>query len=167
MKQVHANGRMTADIVSADMQSVIPFVCEQLKSDHSVRFFPHGVSMLPMLRQGLDTVTLSPLPKRLKKYDIPLYRRPNGQYVLHRIVKVGETYTCIGDNQFVFEADVAHEQMIAVVSGFSRAGKEHTVNEWGYRIYCRFWHYSRFFRRVFRAIRRRAVRLCRILLRKK
>ena len=30
---------------------------------------PGGVSMLPMLRQGLDQVVLSPLPEKLKKYD--------------------------------------------------------------------------------------------------
>ena len=114
--------------------------------------------MLPMLRQGKDAVVLSPLPQRLKKYDLPLYRRENGQYVLHRVVKVGENYTCIGDNQFRKETGLSQTQMLAVVSAFSRNGKEHSVNEWGYWLYCRIWHYSRPIRRVWRfaikAIRR-------------
>ena len=62
----------------------------------SVRFSPRGVSMLPMLRQGRDSVVLSPAPKQLRKYDLPLYRRDDGSYVLHRVVKAGQTYACMG-----------------------------------------------------------------------
>ncbi len=86
---------------------------------------------------------LSPLPQRLKKYDFPLYRRENGQFVLHRVVKVGQRYTCIGDHQFVLEEGLCHEQMLAVVTGFVRKGKTYSVAHPGYWLYCRFWHYSR------------------------
>ena len=48
-----------------------------------------GDSMLPLIRQGRDLVLVSRKPEgRLKKYDVPLYRRDSGQYVLHRILKV-------------------------------------------------------------------------------
>ena len=110
--------------------------------------------MLPMMREGTDAVVLSPVPQRLKKYDLPLYRRENGQFVLHRIVKAGESYTCMGDNQFWKEDGLSHTQMIAVVSTFSRSGKEHSVNELGYRLYCRVWHYSRPVRRLWRLANR-------------
>lgn len=101
------------------LEQLMPIIRESLSQGKSVRFSPRGVSMLPMLRQGLDSVELSPLPERLKKYDLPLYQRRNGQYVLHRVVGVdGDTYTCIGDNQFELEHSVAHEQMIAVVTAF-------------------------------------------------
>ena len=107
--------------------------------------------MLPMLRQGVDTVTLSPLPtRRLRKYELPMYRRENGQYVVHRIVKAGETYTCMGDNQLEEEPELTHEQMIALVTGFTRNGKEHSVEELSHQIYCRLWHYSRPIRVVWR-----------------
>ena len=99
--------------------------------------------MLPMIRQGVDSVLLSPLPAKIKKYDLPLYQRDNGQYVLHRVVKVGQTYTCIGDNQFEFETELRHDQMIAMVTMFTRGKKEISVDRLSYRIYCRFWHYSR------------------------
>ena len=82
------------------MDSLMPLFKERLAAGQIVRFSPRGVSMLPMLRQGIDSVELSPVPEKLKKYDLPLYQRRNGQYVLHRIVKVSEGYTCIGDNQF-------------------------------------------------------------------
>lgn len=106
--------------------------------------------MLPMLRQGIDSVVLSPLPEILKKYDLPLYRRDDGKYILHRIVKVGESYTCVGDNQFDLERGVRRDQMIAIVSGFYRGERYHSVSEPGYLIYCRLRHYSRPLRRVWR-----------------
>ena len=121
----------------------MPLIMERLAAGHNVKFSPRGISMLPMLRQGIDSVVLSPLPKKLKKYDLPLYQRKNGKYVLHRIVKAGDTYTCIGDNQFQQEPGLEHGQMIALVTAFYRADKLHSVNEPGYKLYCRLWHYSR------------------------
>lgn len=106
--------------------------------------------MLPMLRQGIDSVVLSPLPEKLKKYDLPLYQRDDGKYILHRIVGVGETYTCIGDNQFELEQGVRHDQMIALVTAFYRGEKRYSVSHWRYRLYCRFWHHSRGIRHVWR-----------------
>ena len=47
-----------------------------------------GDSMLPLIRQGRDLLIIEKPHGRLKKYDIPLYRRDSGQYVLHRILKV-------------------------------------------------------------------------------
>ena len=125
----------------------MPLMLERLAAGHSVRFSPRGTSMRPMLRQGLDSVVLSPLPERLKKYDLPLYRRKNGQFVLHRVVKVGKTYTCMGDNQFLPETGLEHGQMIAVVTAFTRGDAEHSVKELGYWLYCRLWHLSRPLRR--------------------
>lgn len=140
------------------MKELVPLFCERLAAGQTVRFSPRGVSMLPMLRQGVDSVVLSPLPDQLRKYDVPLYQRDNGKYILHRIVAVGETYTCIGDNQFDLESGVRQDQMIALVTGFYRGDKFHSVTEPGYRLYCRFWHYSRpvrhFWRRGIGWIRR-------------
>lgn len=106
--------------------------------------------MLPMIRQGIDKVVLSPLPDKLNKFDLPLYQRKNGQYVLHRIIKIKDTYTCIGDNQFELEHGLQHDQMIGVVSAFSRGDMEHSVKAPGYWLYCRLWHYSRPVRKFWR-----------------
>ena len=134
----------------AALDDLMPLFREQLAMGHKVRFSPQGVSMLPMLRQGIDSVVLSPLPQRLHKYDLPLYQRANGKYILHRVVEAGETYTCMGDNQFVPEPGLEHSQMIAVVTSFCRGGREIPVTDPGYRLYCRFWHYSRPIRRFWR-----------------
>ena len=132
------------------LEDLMPLIREQLSLGKTVRFSPRGTSMLPMLRQGIDKVVLSPLPQRLKKYDLPLYQRDNGQYVLHRIVEVGETYTCLGDNQFDKESGLKPEQMIALVTAFTRGDREYSVSDWRYRVYCRAWYHSRHLRRFYR-----------------
>lgn len=125
------------------MDDLMPLFREQLDAGKTVKFSPRGISMLPMLRQGIDSVVLSPVPEKLKKYDLPLYQRDDGKYILHRIVEAGQTYTCIGDNQFDYETGVRHDQVIAVVTSFTRGQRLHSVNELPYRLYCRIWHYSR------------------------
>lgn len=132
------------------LEQLLPLIQEQLSAGKSVSFSPNGTSMLPMLHQGRDTVVLSPVPDRLQKYDLPLYRRDSGQFVLHRVIAVGDTYTCMGDNQFDPEPNLRHNQMIAVVTAFTHHGKQYAVTDGRYRLYCRFWHHSRPLRRFWR-----------------
>lgn len=143
---------------AVQLEQLMPLFREQLQKGESVRFYPYGTSMLPMLRQGIDSVVLSPLPEKLKKYDLPLYQRAGGQYVMHRIVRVGDTVTCIGDNQFVLEKGLSREQMIGIVTAFYRGEKRHSVTEPGYWLYCRIWHYTRFPRHVWRWCKRKLGR---------
>ena len=137
------------------MAEIAALMQESLAAGQSVRFSPKGVSMLPMLRQGIDSVILSPVSGPLKKYDIPLYRRDDGAYVLHRIVKAGNTYTCIGDNQFILEPNVRQDQVIAVGTGFFRGDREISVSNPGYRLYARLWHWSRPARWIYRKVLRK------------
>lgn len=129
--------------MNTKLEFLMPIIKKQLDEGKSVKFKPHGTSMLPMLRQGIDSIVLSPLPEKLNKYDLPLYQRANGQYVLHRIVDVGDTYTCIGDNQYVLEKGLTHNQMIAVVTEFYRGDKCYSCKKLSYKMYCVFWHKSR------------------------
>jgi len=144
-----------------ELDALMPLIRERLDVGQTVTFSPRGTSMLPMLRQGKDTVTLSPLPSKLKKYDLPLYRRENGQYVLHRIVRVGENYTCIGDNQFACEETVSHSQMIAVVSSFTRGERSMSVLDFWYRLYCVLHHITRPVRHFFIRVRNKISRMFR------
>ena len=137
----------------------MPLIRERLAACQTVKFSPHGISMLPMLRQGKDSVLLSPVEGRLKKYDLPLYQRKNGQYVLHRIIQAGETYTCMGDNQFAAEPGIGHDQLIAVVTAFTRGARTRSVKSPVYRLYCVFWHRTRLVRRLWRGLKRRAKQL--------
>ena len=141
------------------MVELVPLMEEVLAAGRSVRFSPRGTSMLPMLRQGIDSVILPPLPEVLHRYDLPLYQRDNGQYVLHRIIETGPSLTCMGDNQFTPEPGLRRDQMIAVVTAFYRGNRLYSVTHPVYRMYCRLWHYSRPVRRLTRRV---IGKLCRI-----
>ena len=114
------------------------FVRQLLAEGRTVRYlFFRGASMLPMLRQGRDSVELSPLPDRLKRYDLPVYRYSSGKYVMHRVVAVREDcYICCGDHLTEPET-VCPEQLIAVVSAFRRGERRISVENPLYRLYCR------------------------------
>ena len=148
-----------AQVQQVRMEDMMPLIREKLAAHQCVQLSPVGISMLPMLRQGRDCVILKPISGKLEKYDIPLYQRDDGHYVLHRIVKVGETYTCMGDNQFHKETGVRQDQLIAVVASFTRDGDSRGVDSMTYRIYCRFWHYSRPVRWLYRGVKRRLHRI--------
>lgn len=143
-------GKQAATEYVTRLDALMPLFQERLAAGQTIRFSPMGISMLPMLRQGIDSVELSPVPEKLKKYDLPLYQRTDGQYVLHRIVDVGSSYTCIGDNQFVPEPGVEHSQILALVTAFYRGDRKWKVSDPAYRFYCVFWHYSRPLRHFWR-----------------
>lgn len=100
-----------------------------------------GDSMQPLLRQGETQVVLLPLSRPLQVGDLPLYQRPSGQYVLHRVVKVehGECYTR-GDNRF--DLDLEHIEpawVLGITDSVVRHGKTVSVTSPGYRLYVAFW----------------------------
>lgn len=146
----NAAPRVVKKALVEDMEVLMPLIWERLDAGQSIRFYPRGVSMLPMLRQDIDSVVISPLTRPLRRYDIALYQRVNGKYVLHRIIEAGQTYTCIGDNQFTPEPDISQAQMLAVVTGFYRAERFYQVSNPGYRCYCWFWHHTQPFRKLYR-----------------
>lgn len=85
---------------------------------------PIGTSMLPLLRERIDTVKLV-APNNLKKRDVVLYMRNDKTLVLHRIIRVkDDLFTMCGDNQFMLEKGIKRSQIIAVMEGFYR-GEEY------------------------------------------
>ena len=133
------------------LEQVMPRMKEWLAEGNHIKLMFNGISMRPMLEPKRDAVILSPLAGKLKKYDLPLYQREDGQYVLHRIVRVDEDYGCMGDRQFELEYPVRHDQMIAVVTAYVRKGKEYSVSDWRYKLYCRIWQVTRPVRWLFRS----------------
>ena len=143
------------------LDEVMPLIRERLAAGENVQFSPRGNSMLPMLVQGRDSVVLSPVTQPLRRGDLPLYQRKSGQYVLHRVIAAGETYTCCGDNQVEAERGISHEQVIAVVTAFVRKGKRVAADAPLYRAYSCVWMASRPLRRVWRAGKRILKRIAR------
>ena len=128
----------------------MPIIEEKLAAGGEVLFSPNGTSMLPTLKAGRDTLVLVSPPIRLRKYDVALFRRKNGQYVLHRVIAVGDTYTFIGDNQLELEREIGDEDIIALCIAYERGGKRIRLDSFSKRAFARFWHFSRPLRRIYR-----------------
>ena len=101
---------------------------------------PVGTSMWPMLRHRRDTVYLVKYNGGLKKYDLPVYKRADGNMVMHRCIDILDSgYVMCGDNQIVKEYGVHDEQIIAVAKGFYRDEKYVPCDSFLYKFYYRFW----------------------------
>ena len=125
--------------VAVPMEVLSELIVEQLQQGGRAKLNVTGISMMPMLYNRRDAVLLIPVSHRQKRGDVILYRRENGRYVLHRIIAVTSNgYICSGDNQAMREP-VAHQQLIAVVDGFIRNGKNYTLDHPGYRFYQAVW----------------------------
>lgn len=111
---------------------------EILACDGILVYKTRGVSMEPMLRQNRDLVIIRTPVCRLKKYDVALYKRGNN-YILHRVIGVRpDHYLIRGDNTYRVEL-VPDCDVIGVLKGFQRNGRQYSVTDRSYRIYVRFW----------------------------
>ncbi len=135
---------MQKQVKRINLNDLYPLIKETLDSGRSFILTPTGSSMNPFIAGGRDVVTLSPITEPLKKYDVPFYRRKNGDFVLHRIIRVEKdgTYTCCGDHQWNLERGLTADQMIAVATSYVRKGRSFTNKNFWYRLYCRVWTFT-------------------------
>ena len=124
------------------LSEMLPAMEETLSAGGAVKLPITGTSMLPLLVAGRDNVVLKKADLPLRRFDLPLYRRKDGAFVLHRVVAVEKdgTYTMCGDNQWVKEPGISGEQIIGVVTEVERKGKLISVQSFRYRAYVRVWH---------------------------
>lgn len=122
--------------IDVELEQLFPVMQEQLAAGGSVKFGPKGTSMLPLIHQGVDSVVISPVKGKLKKYDVPFYRRDNGQFVLHRIVGMKNgNYVMCGDNQYMREYGITDAHIIGVLSEIHTPEKIIKVSDKDYIIY--------------------------------
>ena len=156
------------DVLKVQLEDVWPVMQEQINAGGSVRFGPKGTSMLPMLRQGIDSVVIENTPEKLNKYDLPLYRRENGQFVLHRVVGVKKSgYVMRGDNQYINEYDVLHSQILAIVTGFYRGDEFVSIDNRKYIKYVKSHVFKRNSKILYMRARALAKRIIKKILRMK
>ena len=109
---------------------------EIINRDGQLIYTNVGDSMQPLIRQDRDLLIIEKSEGRLKKYDVPLYKRDSGQYVLHRILKVRkDDYVICGDNRYCKEYGISDRHIIGVLTAVVRSGKEISVNDWRYKLY--------------------------------
>ena len=109
---------------------------EYLNTHGTLTYTNKGVSMLPLLRQGRDLFTVEKKgPERCKVGDVVLFRHGD-DYVLHRVILVGEkSYIILGDNCVNPETGVKDADILGVMTGYVRNGKRHSVQDPLYRAY--------------------------------
>ena len=100
---------------------------EEINKTGKLIYTSVGNSMMPIIHENCDILIIEKVSGRLKKYDIPLYKRASGQYVLHRILKVRkDSYVTCGDNRWKKEYDITD-------------GKKISVSNIKYKIYVHLW----------------------------
>lgn len=136
------------------MEQLYALMEQKLAQGGSVVLPVTGISMNPMLVHHRDSATLC-AANTAKKGELIFFRRDNGSFVLHRVVRIvgpGE-YLCCGDNQYEPEP-VRGSQILATVTEFTRKGKVYSVKALGYRVYVTVWVWLFPVRRPLLAVRR-------------
>ena len=116
---------------------------EVLSSGGEFRLYPHGTSMLPLIRQGIDSVALRSMDRPPRKFDILFYRRQDGSYVLHRVKKVTDKGLILwGDNHTMLEYGITEENIIGYAALIFRDETELDCQSLRYRLYLWLWQFK-------------------------
>ena len=105
----------------------------------TVAFPVRGVSMRPLIKAGRDAVLVSAKDGRLERFDVGLFRRDNGEYVLHRVMSVQDgEYLFNGDSQ-TFTERVREDQVLGSMEALTRKGRPVDLDGLPYRTYVALW----------------------------
>lgn len=99
-----------------------------------------GVSMMPLIRQRRDVLTIERVEGRLKPLDVALYRRDDGKCVLHRVLEVREhDYVICGDNQWRREYGITDRHILGRLAAIRRDGVLIRMDDPAYLRYVHRW----------------------------
>ena len=131
---------MSESIHLSDYEELIR---EVLATGGEFRLYPHGTSMLPLLRQSIDSVALRSLDRPPQKFDILFYKRQDGSFILHRVKEVtNEGIVLWGDNHTMLEYGITEENIIGYAARIFRGETELDCQGFGYRMYLWLWQFK-------------------------
>lgn len=114
---------MSDNILNLDEMDDI--ILSVIKNDGKVSIIASGVSMEPFIKNKKDVVTLMEAGRKLRKGDVPLYRRGNGKVVLHRVIGEDKNgYIMRGDNQWTNEYGIKDENILALLYSVKKGSRE-------------------------------------------
>lgn len=123
-----------------DTQEYMEMIRALLEDGQEVSMIVTGNSMRPFLKHGRDKICMKKTDRKLRKGDIVFYRRENGQYVMHRILKCGDqSYTLLGDGQIVPESGIRQEQIFARITKVQVRGKWIEPENFRWRFFEHIW----------------------------
>lgn len=131
-----------AEIKKTDNDILFPVIEETINSGTDVKLKVSGTSMYPLVGSRRDSVLLTKAEK-LEVGDVPLYKRDDGKFVLHRIVKIENgAYGMRGDFEQKIEYPVMPDAIIAVAKGFYRHERYISGDSFWYKVYKFFWMHT-------------------------
>lgn len=136
---------------------LIPAIGKLVEEGQEVIFKPKGMSMLPFIRGGRDSVLLRKADE-LKVGDIALAEISEGRYVLHRIEKIeGETIVLMGDGNLVGRERCRREDVMAIAVKIIKGSREIDCQSPGHLRNAEIWKRLLPVRRYLLAIYRRII----------
>lgn len=113
-----------------------------------------GTSMAPFLHPG-DRVYLNLPTREYRIGDVVLFSRPDGHYVLHRIVQKKQGHYLLQGDAQLYEEIVPADRLLALVTGVQRGENRRTghLTLWFYRCPWRWLRHLRgFFAKLHQAL---------------
>lgn len=143
------------------IEVIVQMMEEAFSQGASYDLMVTGYSMSPTLQPNRDQVRLvsvrqhHPVPR-----DIAFCRRQNGDYVLHRILRMHPDGGCIlnGDGQEWTE-EIYPGDVLGVVEAIQRRGKWFPCSNPVYRLYVRLWGLTRPFRAILVKLKKTILRI--------
>lgn len=112
-----------------------------------------GDSMRPLIRRGLDPVTIVPLDQPLQKGDVVLFRLGE-RYIVHRVWQLAEgRVRTFGDNCWNPEPWFPASQVLGQVIRYQRGGRYHRLDTPQARAWGCFWMAIHPIRMVYKRMR--------------
>ena len=150
---------MIAKKIKPSITELAPLIVQSLDSGKDIKLTVTVYSMYPLLRDDTDNVIIEKSDS-FRKYDVVLYKRQNGQYVLHRILcERNGSFVIAGDNETVKEYPVEHTDCIGKVKLFERCRHIFTLHTPWYMLYSRVWVWFFPFRRIMGKVLKLAAKM--------
>lgn len=113
---------------------------QEILSGRPVVITTAGVSMQPLLYHKSTRVVVLKADKELLPGDLPVYKRADGQLVIHRILRKDDDYYYIRGDNCISTEKVPKSDVIGVVTEIYRKNRHFTVDNRWYLIYVRLWN---------------------------
>lgn len=154
-----------ADIKKEKMtlSELYPAMKAMLDSGGEFLFYPDGISMLPTIRAGCDGVFLSRADS-ICRGDILLFKRHDGSFVLHRVVKIEDNGALVmrGDNQYIDETGILPNAVVGKVNAILKDERKVSTSSLSFRLRSAFriffFPIKKFFHRAWGKIKKAARR---------
>ena len=113
----------------------------ELHDNGEIIYTNKGDSMFPLIRSKGDLLLIKKYNGHLKKYDIPLYKRCDGKYILHRVLSIKRdgSYVMCGDNRYSKEYGITDNNILGVLHSVIRNGKTLKMTDFKCRVYTHLW----------------------------